>query len=161
MSIRDTIKAKPWIGWTVAGALLVVAAILAYRSFLNVRPDSLERLSQDVTIRDRETGEEWPMKRAEMELILRRRSGNLDPNVGLPNPKTGKMTGFPKSEWESTVERLKAEHDAAIAAYGGHIPSGSAAKARSASSCARAISADAVGAMKSRTRAVSAIASQL
>lgn len=128
MSIRDTMKAKPWIGWTIAGILLVVAAVLAYRSLFTERPDSLERLSQNVTIRDRETGEEWTMKRAEMELILRRRSGNLDPNVGLPNPKTGKLTGFPKTEWETTVERLKTEHDAAVAAYGGHIPSGGAAK---------------------------------
>src|ERR1041385_8009715 len=112
MGIRETLKSKPWVGWAVAGALFLVAAALAYRSLWGGGETySVNRLTQDVTIRDRETGEEWTMKRGQMEQVLRDRGGTVDPNVGLPNPKTGKLTGFPKSEWEATVDRIKAEHD--------------------------------------------------
>jgi hypothetical protein len=107
--------------------LLLVAAFLAYRSaWGGGNPYSLDRLSEDVVIKDRETGEEWVIKRGRMEAMLRDRGSNLDPNVGLPNPNTGKMTGFPKSEWESTIDRLKADHDATVAEYGGRVPSGGA-----------------------------------
>lgn len=127
MPIRDLLKSKPWLGWTTAGVLLVVAAFLAYRSAWGAAaPYSIDRLAQTVTIKDRETGEEWTMQRGYMEAMLRDRGGKIDPNVGLPNPKTGKMTGFPKSEWETTVERIKSEHDAAVAEYGGHVPAGGA-----------------------------------
>jgi hypothetical protein len=123
MSIRETLQNRPWLGWTFAGAMLLVAIFLLFRPAGAGNPYAFDRLTQDITIKDRETGEEWTIKRGRMEQILWDRGGKLDSNVGLPNPKTGTLTGFPKSDWETTVERIKQDRQAAIDAYGGHVPS--------------------------------------
>jgi hypothetical protein len=44
-----------------------------------------------------------------MEQILWDRPAPLDPSQGIPNPKTGRLTGFPKSDWENTIDRITAE----------------------------------------------------
>jgi hypothetical protein len=112
MGIRETLKSKPWAGWTLAGVLLLVMAWVWYRGLYgNSNPTGLERTTQDIVIRDRETGEEWTLKRGRMEQLLWDRPLPIDPTQGLPNPKTGKLTGFPKSEWESTVDRISQERN--------------------------------------------------
>jgi hypothetical protein len=112
MGIRETLKSKPWAGWSLAGVLFIVMIWVWYRGLYgNSNPTSLERTTQEITIRDRETGEEWTMARGRMEQMLYERPMPIDPNQGLPNPKTGKLTGFPKSEWESTVDRISQERD--------------------------------------------------
>lgn len=115
MGLREILKSKPWAGWAVAGGLMLVCALVWYRSLNSGSNDySIDRMTQDVTIRDRETGEEWVMPRGRMEQYLWDRPLPIDPNEGLPNPKTGKKTGFPKSEWESTVDRITKERDVTV-----------------------------------------------
>ena len=112
MGVREFLKSKPWMGWGLAGVLLLVCALVWYRS-LNAGANeySVDRMTQTVTIRDRETGEEWTLPRGRMEQYLWDRPLPIDPSQGLPNPKTGKLTGFPKSEWESTVDRIVKERE--------------------------------------------------
>jgi hypothetical protein len=108
--IRQFLNKNPAAGWAVAAGLLILVAL----SFLRMRrvddnPYSLNRTTEMVTIKDRESGEEWTMPRGRMEQMLWDRPAPIDLSQGLPNPKTGKLTGFPKSEWEQTVERISAE----------------------------------------------------
>jgi hypothetical protein len=112
MGMREFLKSKPSLGWGLAGALVLVGAWVWYRS-LNAGSNitSVDRMAQEITIKDRETGEEWTIARGRMELYLWERKLPIDPNEGLPNPKTGKLTGFPKSEWESTVDRITSERE--------------------------------------------------
>jgi len=132
MNIREALQTRPWLGWTLAGALLLVAIFLLLRPPGAGNPYTFDRLTQDITIRDRESGEEWTIKRGRMEQILWDRGGKLDSNVGLPNPKTGTLTGFPKSDWEATIERIKQDRQAAIDAYGGHVPTSTTTRRASA-----------------------------
>lgn len=118
MEIRELVRSKPWIGWAVAGVLAVIAVVVLVRGGGGTSAYTLEDQTQDVVIRDRETGEEWTIKRGRLEAMLWERAGKLDPNVGLPNPKTGTLTGFPKSDWEETVERVNRDRDEAARAYG-------------------------------------------
>ena len=123
MNIRDALREKPWLGWSLSGVLLVLAVWLALRPAGGGNPYTFDRLTQNVVIKDRETGEEWTLRRGQMEQILWDRGSKIDSNVGLPNPKTGTLTGFPKSEWETTVERIKTDRAEAIKEYGGRVPS--------------------------------------
>ena len=108
--LREFINKNPWLGWVLAIAFLVLSFILYTRLSGANDPYSVERLSEQVTLRDIETGEEWTMNRGKMEMILRERPDYVNPMQGLPNPKTGKLTGFPVDrEWEETVARLNRE----------------------------------------------------
>jgi hypothetical protein len=119
MGVREALQSKPWIGWAVAAVALLLAALVWYRAGRgSLNEYTFDRLTEDVTIRDRETGEEWVMKRGRVEQILWDRAGALDPNEGIPNPTTGKPTGFPKSDWESTVERINRDRIEAARLYG-------------------------------------------
>ncbi|HLO42470.1 MAG TPA: hypothetical protein VK176_15715 [Phycisphaerales bacterium] len=114
--VRNFINQNPWLGWVVAGAILVVS-IFIYNSLSGRNdPYSVDRLSEMVTLKCSETGYEWEMTRGEMELQLRQRRGMSNPNEGILNPQTGKPTGFPfsKSDWEETIKRLNAERQDAI-----------------------------------------------
>jgi hypothetical protein len=131
MSIRTVLREKAYLGWSLAGLLFILAAVLAFRAFRGTPSAyTFDRLTENVVIKDRETGEEWTMPRGRMEAILWDRGARLDPSVGLPNPTTGTPTGFPKSEWEATVERIKSDREAAAQAYGGHVPTSGATAAR-------------------------------
>ncbi len=113
MGIRDILKSKPWAGWAVAGVLIVVCGWVWYRSLSGgADPYTLGRMTQTITIRDRETGDEWTMQRGRFEQALWDRPLPIDPSQGVANPKTGKLTGFPKSEWESTIDRISRERQA-------------------------------------------------
>jgi hypothetical protein len=108
--LRQFINDRPALGWAVAGALLLVVALSLYRMRrVGDNPYSLDRTTEMVTIRCRETGEEWQMPRGRMEQALWDRPAPLDPSQGLPNPTTGRLTGFPKSDWENTIDRISAE----------------------------------------------------
>src|SRR5262249_40989356 len=111
-AIRNFINRSPWLGWVLA-VLLLLGGVWMY---MRLRPASaaysLERMSENVTIRCTETGKEWTMPRGEMEKQLFGRSGQIDPSIGLPNPDTGKATGFPVDDWKSTVERINKEKQA-------------------------------------------------
>jgi hypothetical protein len=119
MSIRDFLKSKPWAGWAVAGVLIVVTGWVWYRSLGGgADPYTLGRMTETITIRDRETGDEWTMQRGRFEQALWDRPLPIDPSQGVANPKTGKLTGFPKSEWESTIDRISRERNATASAKG-------------------------------------------
>ncbi len=109
--LRQFINGKPWLGWAVAAVMLILSIVLYYRLSGKGDPYSVERLSQTVTIKCIETGDEWTMNRGMMEKTLRYRGAVLNPTEGLPNPKTGRLTGFPfnKSEWEATIARINKE----------------------------------------------------
>jgi len=119
MSVREFLKSKPWMGWALAAALLLVCALVWYRS-LNAGSNeySVDRMTQNVTIRDRVTGEEWTLPRGRMEQLLWDRPLPIDPSEGLPNPKTGTLTGFPRSEWEATVDRIVKEREVTASTSG-------------------------------------------
>jgi len=112
-TIRKFINSKPWLGWGIAVLFLGVCLFLVYRMNTSRDPYSLERMSEVVTIKCFETGEEWTMNRGMMEKSLRNRGSNLNPGDGIPNPKTGRLTGFPinKTEWESTIARINKEKE--------------------------------------------------
>ncbi len=71
MGIRDIMKSKPWAGWAVAGVLIVLCGWVWYRSLGGGGdPYSLGRTTEEITIRDRETGDEWTMPRGRFEMAL-------------------------------------------------------------------------------------------
>lgn len=108
--MRSFLKERPMLGWVVAGALMLVAAFMLYRQFTG---GQVQELSQQVTIRDSETGDTWELTRGAMEKELYMRPLPIDPNEGLLNPKTGKRTGFPVGDWKETVTRINEERTAA------------------------------------------------
>lgn len=115
MSLRDSMNQRPWIGYVIVG-LLIAAGAFAFFRFGSGGADDISRLSQKITIRDAQTGDEWTVLRADMELGLIQQSnrGVLDPSRGLVNEKTGKPNGFPvDGSWASTVERINQERAAA------------------------------------------------
>src|SRR5688572_8394137 len=109
--VRDFLNSKPWLGWVIAGCFIVLSLVLFFRLSGRGATYSVERMSETVTLKCVETGDEWEMTRGLMERQLRSRGSSLDPSQGIINPKTGKPTGFPfsKSEWEETVARLNKE----------------------------------------------------
>ena len=114
--LRTLIERNPWAGWIVA-ALILAASIFLYRRLSGANdPYSVERLSEVVTIKCAETGDEWSLTRGEVERELRSHAGMLDAKSGLVNPKTGKPTGFlfSKSEWDRTIGRLNDERKQVI-----------------------------------------------
>ncbi len=114
--IRELLNKTPWLGWGVAGVLALVSALLIWRALNPNDPYSVDTLTEDVTIKCIETGDEWTIKRGRLEAILRQRPGMLDAGEGLINPNTGTPTGFPfsKKEWEATIERINSEKQAVI-----------------------------------------------
>lgn len=111
MGIRETLNEKPAIGRTIAFIAVAAAIYLAFRAGSNDAPDSLERRSQMVTIRDTLTGDEWEMNRGQFERLLLTQQGQIDPNGGIPSKfSDGKPVGVlvDKNDWEETVERINA-----------------------------------------------------
>jgi hypothetical protein len=105
--LRDLMQRNPMVGWAVAGVLMLVAAFVAVRRF--ARPSETAELTQMVTIRCTETGDEWQVPRGVMEKELYLRPLPLDPGQGLVNPKTGRATGFPVDSWKETIQRITVE----------------------------------------------------
>ena len=117
--IREFLNRHPAAGWGVAAVMMIIVAWSLYRMrHPDDNPYSLDRTTEMVTIKDRETGDEWQMPRGRMEQMLWDRPAPLDSTVGLQNPKTGKFTGFPKSDWEATIDRISAERQEIAAKRG-------------------------------------------
>lgn len=122
MGLRDEINKRPWLGWACAAALLGLSAYLFWRLSGGTDPYDPSRITEEVTIKFTDTGEEITMPRGRLERELRYRQGKLDPTKGIVNPKTGQPTGFlfSKSDWESTISRLNEEKD--IMSGGAPVP---------------------------------------
>jgi hypothetical protein len=115
MGLREKLNEKPMLGWVVAGLALVVAGYVIFRSTTSGDPDSVERRSQQVTIRCMETNEEWTMNRGEFERLLLLKQGLIDPNAGIPSKfAEGRPTGVlvNKADWLEAVERINAQKQA-------------------------------------------------
>lgn len=105
---------------------VLLGGFLLFRTFSGSSdPYSVDRLTEDVTIRCDETGKEWELNRGMMERMLRTRDngadGLIDPSVGFVNSETGQPTGFPVNrdkDWEQTIERINEEKRAAAARGG-------------------------------------------
>jgi len=114
-SRKKVMIALATIAFAIAGWLIV-------RTVVSGAPrDSVEYLSEDITIRCDETGEEWTMNRGRLERDLYTRSGVLDPSIGIPNPTTGKTTGFPvdrELEWDRVIARINAEKASLVQSRG-------------------------------------------
>ena len=85
MGLRDAMKEKPWIAWTICGVCLATGGLMLVNSKTQSPPDSVQRLSEDVTIRCTETGEEWTMNRGRFEEMLLFADGQIDPAKGVPS----------------------------------------------------------------------------
>jgi hypothetical protein len=111
MGLREKLNENPMIGRTIAVLIAVVAVVILIRSQSNDAPDSVERRSQTVTIRDTETGDEWTMNRGEFERLLLLQNGLIDANGGIPSQFSGgRPTGVlvDKPDWQETVDRINA-----------------------------------------------------
>jgi hypothetical protein len=110
--IRELLNKSAWARWLIPLLLLGAAAFVYFRGTQSGNPYSFDQLSETVTLVCRETDEEFEMPRGRMEQDLWTRPLPLDPSVGLTNPKTGRPTLFPKSEWEQTCERINSDRQA-------------------------------------------------
>jgi hypothetical protein len=104
-------KRKPVLVWAAIAALALAAGLFLVQFAGRGDPNSVEHLTQEITIRCSETGDEWTVARGRMERELLLRGTPIDPTVGLVNPKTGRPTGFPvdRDEWDRTIKRLNGE----------------------------------------------------
>lgn len=119
MSIRQFLEKRPALGWGIASILLVIAAVAVGRSVVqNRRP----ALAEEITIRCVETGKEWKLPRGVVEKQLIMRPYPLSPDEGLPNPDTGKLTGFPVDDWKRMVEGINSDRKAAMEEEGIVVP---------------------------------------
>ncbi|CAG0958478.1 hypothetical protein PHYC_00597 [Phycisphaerales bacterium] len=119
--VRQFVNEKPWIGWLVAGLLLLGSVFYFLRTQRGTDPYSPDRMTEMVTIRFTDTNDEIEMSRGHMDRELRRRGDKIDPSQGIINPKTGQPTGFlfNKSEWEEMIARINREKEEIRATSGG------------------------------------------
>jgi len=111
MGLRKIFNEKPIIGRTIAFVAVIGATYFIVRSGSNDAPDSVERRSEIVTIRDTETGDEWTMNRGQFERLLLLQDGEIDPNGGIPSKfSDGRPTGIlvDTRDWTETVNRINA-----------------------------------------------------
>ncbi len=107
--IRQFIREKPWAGWIVALMILAAAGVIIYQQN---RPKGIYdagSMTEMVTIKYIDTGEEEEIPRGRVDKMLRdQQTGKVDPAKGLINPKTGQPTGFPidKRNWEAWINRI-------------------------------------------------------
>ena len=110
MGIRETIQEKPWIGWVTLAALFLVAGYLVIRPFM--AQDQTAVLSENITLRYEDTGDEQQINRGQFESLLIQLSarGELKLDEGMTNPATGKKTGYPvdREYWEQIVSSILA-----------------------------------------------------
>lgn len=111
MSILDKYSKQQIITGMLAIVGLGVAVYLISRGGSGDAPDSMERRSQTVTIRDTVTGDEWTMNRGQFERLLLTQEGIIDEKGGIPSQfSDGRPVGVlvDKSDWEETVRRINA-----------------------------------------------------
>lgn len=127
MGVREAINSKPWMGWALAGALLVAGIVMYMRlSGGSANPFSADRATDMVTIKFTDDGSTIDMPRGRLYRELMDRGGKVDPTKGIKNPATGALSGFlyDKKEWDTIVEHMNAEMDAAIKARATGKPAG-------------------------------------
>lgn len=114
MGIREIINQKPWIGWVVAGAFLLTGASYFFWSKNTQSIYSADKLQEVVSIKFTDDNSTMTMPRGRLMKLLSERS-QLNENEGIPNPKTGKLTGFlyDEAEWKEMVSRINSEKAAA------------------------------------------------
>jgi hypothetical protein len=108
MSMREFLNKSPLLGWGVAAGVAVLAVVMFIRG---LGGGETSELTQEVTIRCKETGKEWKMPRGAMEKQLMLRPYPVNADEGLINPDTGKPTGFPVDDWKRTVEQINASRE--------------------------------------------------
>lgn len=113
MGLRETVNSKPWIGWAVAGAMILVAGFFAYRNMSGsgdrFAPESMR---ETVTIKYTDTGDTEEVHRGRLiKRLLDEQGGKVDATRGLINPKTGQPTGFlfDKREWDAMIKELEVQ----------------------------------------------------
>ncbi|MEZ6243292.1 MAG: hypothetical protein R3B57_09635 [Phycisphaerales bacterium] len=92
--------------------IVLVGIVFARGFFSSGMTSEAERLSQDVTIRCMESGQEWTMNRGQFEMLLLEQPGAIDAAKGIPSPYAdGRPTGVlvDKRDWQQTVDRINAE----------------------------------------------------
>ena len=124
MGIRSAMTDNPKLGWGLALVFFLIAgAVIFSRLSSSGPPDSVERLSQDVTLRCTETGTEWTMNRGQFELQLLTYQGELSEDGMFPSPHAdGRPVAIlvDRKDWAETVERINAARET----YGGKRRSG-------------------------------------
>lgn len=113
LRMRDWLKENSVVGYALV-ALLLCGAIGLMVTRL-ARPSEGEELAQFLDVKDSESGETWKVPLGAIERNLHGRSLPIDPKEGLPNPTTGKPTGFPEKDWEKIVQRVMAERQQEMA----------------------------------------------
>jgi hypothetical protein len=111
MGFREKLNDNPAIARTILVVIVAGAIFMAFRAGTNSAPDSLERRSEAVTIRDTVTGDEWTMNRGQFERLLLTQEGLIDPAGGIPSEfSDGKPVGvlIDRDEWQETVQRINA-----------------------------------------------------
>ncbi|MCL4221140.1 MAG: hypothetical protein KJZ65_07195 [Phycisphaerales bacterium] len=114
MGVREVLNSKPWIAWTIALLAIGVAVLFYVRGGSQSAPDSMDKLSQMVTIRCTETGQEWDMNRGELMELLMYQPGMIDPTKGIPSKfAEGRPTGVivDKGVWQETVNYVNKMKD--------------------------------------------------
>lgn len=109
MGLRSALNEKPMIGRAILIVAIGGAIIMAFRAGSRSAPDSLERRSEMVTIRDTLTGDEWTMNRGQFERLLLSQQGMIDPDGGIPSHfSEGKPVGVLVDEdaWQEAVRRI-------------------------------------------------------
>jgi hypothetical protein len=102
--MREYLKKHPWLGWVVAAVCLLGSGVVLFRTTTAETP--LDRLSENVTIRCTETGQEWTMRRGSFERLLMSHPGALDPGKGIPSEfAEGRLTGVLVDKDDSTRKR--------------------------------------------------------
>ncbi|MBY0311098.1 MAG: hypothetical protein K2W85_03420 [Phycisphaerales bacterium] len=112
-AFRDWLQDRPAVGYGVVGLIVVIAIGIAMTRL--ARPTEVEELGQFITLKDSETGERWKVPLGAIERNLHGRELPIDPKEGMPNPTTGKRTGFPEKDWEKIVQRVMAERQQEMA----------------------------------------------
>lgn len=116
MGLRESLNQKPWISWAIALVAIGAAGYMYVRSAGGGKGSyGLDRMTEMVTIKYADTGDEEQIPRGRLEKMLRTQGDKLDPTKGLINPKSGQPTGFifDKSDWEETIARINREKEAA------------------------------------------------
>lgn len=112
-NIRGLLANNPKVGWGVAVVCFIAAVTVLFVRLQSAGPaDSQARLSQNVTLRCTETGEEWTMNRGQFELSLLTYTGVLSEDGMFPSPHAeGRLTAvlIDKADWKETVGRINAE----------------------------------------------------
>lgn len=115
MGIRESINERPWLGWAIAGILLVLG-VLGFFWRMGPGGDAYDpqRMTQVVTIKYTDTGDTEEIPRGRLiKRMLDENKGVFDPKKGLQNPKTKEYTGFlyNKSEWEALIKQLNEDRE--------------------------------------------------